>query len=60
MPEAGALPGEAVVLRTQTANTPSMRLAEKLGFTEVERYEEFGAEQWFGVWTQDAPPGLTS
>ena len=26
-----------------------MRLAAKLGFTEVERFEEFGAEQWFGV-----------
>ena len=45
----GALPGEPVVLCTQTANAPSMRLAAKLGFTEVERFEEFGAEQWFGV-----------
>ena len=26
-----------------------MRLAAKLGFTEVERYEAYGAEQWFGV-----------
>ena len=25
------------------------RLAERLGFTEVERFEEFGAAQWFGV-----------
>lgn len=25
--------------------------AEKLGFIEVERFEEFGAEQWFGVWS---------
>src|ERR1700760_1552913 len=32
-----ALPGEPVVLTTQTANVASMRLAEKLGFTEVER-----------------------
>ncbi|MFD5229440.1 GNAT family N-acetyltransferase [Streptomyces qaidamensis] len=46
---AGALPGEPVVLCTQTANRRSMRLAAKLGFTEVERFEEFGAEQWFGV-----------
>ncbi|WP_371628334.1 GNAT family N-acetyltransferase [Streptomyces sp. NBC_00341] len=46
---AGELPGEAVVLLTQTANKPSMRLAAKLGFTEVERYQAFGAEQWFGV-----------
>jgi Acetyltransferases, including N-acetylases of ribosomal proteins len=46
---AHALPGEAVVLRTQTANERSMRLAAKLGFTEVERYEDYGAEQWFGL-----------
>ncbi len=46
---AGALPGEPVVLCTQTANERSMRLAATLGFTEVERFEEFGAEQWFGV-----------
>ncbi|OXS34294.1 GNAT family N-acetyltransferase [Streptomyces sp. XY006] len=46
---AGALPGEPVVLCTQTANLPSMRLAAKLRFREVERFEEFGAEQWFGV-----------
>ncbi|MER5642527.1 GNAT family N-acetyltransferase [Kitasatospora sp. NPDC002227] len=45
----GALPGEPVVLCTQTANGPSMRLAGRLGFTERERFEEFGAEQWFGV-----------
>ncbi|MER7862201.1 GNAT family N-acetyltransferase [Amycolatopsis japonica] len=47
---AGALPGEPVVLCTQTANDPSMRLAVKLGFIEVERFEEYDAEQWFGVW----------
>ncbi len=45
----GALPGEPVVLSTQTANQGSMRVAAKLGFTEVERFEEYGAEQWFGV-----------
>lgn len=48
---AGALPGEPVVLCTQTANDRSMRLAAKLGFTEVRRFEEWGAEQWFGVVT---------
>ncbi len=48
---AGRLPGEPVVLCTQTANERSMRLAAKLGFTEVERFEEYGAEQWFGVWS---------
>src|SRR5258708_18465049 len=41
---AGALPSEPVVLCTQTANDRSMRLAAKLGFTEVERLEEYGAE----------------
>jgi len=50
---AGALPGEPVVLCTQTANDRSMRLAAKLGFTEVARFEEFGAEQWFGVWSPE-------
>ena len=43
------LPGEPMVLKTQTANVRSMRLAAKLGFTEVERYEAWGAEQWFGM-----------
>ncbi|MEV7277287.1 GNAT family N-acetyltransferase [Streptomyces sp. NPDC093111] len=42
-------PGAPVLLVTRTANTPSLRLAEKLGFTEVERYEEYGAEQWLGT-----------
>jgi RimJ/RimL family protein N-acetyltransferase len=45
---ARALPGEPVVLCTQSANTASVRLAQRLGFVEVERFEEFGAEQWFG------------
>lgn len=44
-----ALPGEPVVLCTQTANERSMRVAQRLGFAEVERFEEFDAEQWFGV-----------
>jgi RimJ/RimL family protein N-acetyltransferase len=48
---ADALPGEPVVLCTQTANARSMRLAAKLGFTEVERFKELDAEQWFGVWS---------
>ncbi|MGB6576994.1 MAG: GNAT family N-acetyltransferase [Streptosporangiaceae bacterium] len=46
---AGELPGEPVVLFTQTANARSMRLAAKLGFTEAGRYEAWGAEQWFGM-----------
>ncbi|WP_435120412.1 GNAT family N-acetyltransferase [Amycolatopsis thermoflava] len=49
---AGAHPGEPVVLSTQTANERALRLAVKLGFTEVERYEEYGAEQWFDVWSR--------
>jgi RimJ/RimL family protein N-acetyltransferase len=52
---ADALPSEQVVLCTQTANDRSMRLAAKLGFTEVERFEEYGAEQWFGVWSSVTP-----
>ncbi|MEU2060925.1 GNAT family N-acetyltransferase [Streptomyces sp. NPDC013455] len=51
---AGVLPGEPVVLCTRTANGRALRLASKLGFTEVERYEEYGAEQWFGVRPADA------
>ncbi|MFD9467142.1 GNAT family N-acetyltransferase [Streptomyces sp. NPDC060027] len=54
---ADALPGELVVLCTQTANDRSMRLAVKLGFTEVQRFEEWGAEQWFGVWSPVTPSG---
>jgi RimJ/RimL family protein N-acetyltransferase len=45
---AGELPGEPVVLFTQTANARSMRLAARLGFTEAGRFEAWGAEQWFG------------
>jgi RimJ/RimL family protein N-acetyltransferase len=54
---AGAVPGEPVVLSAQTANGPSVRVAVKLGFTEVERFEEYGTEQWFGVWSSVTPPG---
>jgi RimJ/RimL family protein N-acetyltransferase len=51
----GALPGEPVLLSTQTANEASMRVAAKLGFTEVERFEDYGAQQWLGVWSCDTP-----
>lgn len=54
---ADALPDEPVVLCTQSANDRAMRLAAKLGFTEVERFEEFGAEQWFGVRSPVTPSG---
>ncbi|BCJ68379.1 GNAT family N-acetyltransferase [Polymorphospora rubra] len=54
---AGAFPDESVVLRTQIANDRSMRLAAKLRFSEVERFEEYGAEQWLGVWSPVPPSG---
>jgi RimJ/RimL family protein N-acetyltransferase len=54
---AGVLPGEPVVLTTQSANVGSMRLAAKLGFTEVERFEAWDAEQWLGMRTPVAPSG---
>ncbi|KJS59942.1 GNAT family N-acetyltransferase [Streptomyces rubellomurinus] len=54
---AGALPGEPVVLATQSANAASMRLAAKLGFTEVERFEAWEAEQWLGLRSPITPSG---
>ncbi|MFE7174092.1 GNAT family N-acetyltransferase [Streptomyces sp. NPDC057616] len=51
------LPGEPVVLTTQSANTASMRLAARLGFTEVERFEAWGAEQWLGMRAPLIPSG---
>ncbi|MEI7058515.1 GNAT family N-acetyltransferase [Nocardioides sp. CCNWLW239] len=45
---AETLPGEPVVLTTQVANERSIRLAQRLGFVEVERFTAYGAEQWFG------------
>lgn len=44
-----AFPGEPVVLDTQVANEAAVRLAVRLGFSEVERFTAYGAEQWFGV-----------
>ncbi len=43
------LPGEPVVLTTQTANVRSMRLSAKLGFTEAERFRAWDADQWLGL-----------
>lgn len=54
---ADALPGEPVVLCAQSANDRALRLAVKLGFTEVQRFEEYGAEQWFGVWSSGTVSG---
>nr|WP_198663679.1 GNAT family N-acetyltransferase [Jiangella endophytica] len=50
---AGALPGALY----PTANDRSTRLAGRLGFTEAERFQAFGAEQWFGVWSSATPSG---
>jgi RimJ/RimL family protein N-acetyltransferase len=52
---ADELPGEPVVLFTQTANARSIRLAAKLGFTEAGRFEAWGAEQWFGLRSAATP-----
>lgn len=54
---ADAHPREPLVLCTQSANDGSMRLAAKLGFTEVEGFEDYGAEQWFGVRSPLPPSG---
>ncbi|WP_199781411.1 GNAT family N-acetyltransferase [Streptomyces sp. SPB074] len=48
-------PGAPVVLTTQTANARSMRLAQRLGFTEVRRFHAHGAEQWRGALPPAAP-----
>ncbi|SBT41012.1 GNAT family N-acetyltransferase [Micromonospora auratinigra] len=53
----GVRPGEPVVLTTQTANTASLRLAARLGFTEVERFRAWDAEQWLGVRSPVGPGG---
>ncbi|WP_426518269.1 GNAT family N-acetyltransferase [Diaminobutyricibacter sp. McL0618] len=47
---ATTLPGEPLVASAQVTNEPSIRVVVKLGFEELERHEEFGSEQWFGVW----------
>ncbi|MDH6589423.1 RimJ/RimL family protein N-acetyltransferase [Streptomyces sp. SAI-133] len=53
---AEARPGVPVVLYTQTANSRSMRLAATLGFTELERFVKWDAEQWMGVWVATPQP----
>lgn len=45
-----ALPDESVLVCTQTANVRARRVAERLGFRHVATFDEFGAEQWLGVW----------
>ena len=46
-----------MALFTQTASVRSMRLAARLGFTEVERFQAYGAEQWYGLWSPVTPSG---
>ncbi|WP_246136728.1 GNAT family N-acetyltransferase [Leekyejoonella antrihumi] len=41
--------GELVVVSAQLANTASIRVADKLGFVETVRFEDYGALQWLGV-----------
>ncbi|MFC9690124.1 GNAT family N-acetyltransferase [Kribbella sp. NPDC056951] len=53
---ATAHPGEAVVLTTQTANERSLRLATKLGFTELTRYHAYGTEQCLATWSGHVQP----
>jgi RimJ/RimL family protein N-acetyltransferase len=42
---AAELPDQPVILRTQTANERSLRLADRLGFRPVRTFEAYGAEQ---------------
>lgn len=42
-------PAEPVVVCTQAANGPSLRLAARLGFHHLTTFQEFGADQWLGV-----------
>ena len=53
---AGALPGEPVVLM-HPDRQPSRCASRKLGFSELERFEEFGAEQ--PSWSGHGQRGLT-
>jgi RimJ/RimL family protein N-acetyltransferase len=39
------LPDQPVLVVTQTANRRSLELATRLGFREVDTFEEFGAQQ---------------
>lgn len=43
------------MLCTRTDNVRAMCLVAKLGFTQVKRFEEYGWEQWFGVWSSLPP-----
>jgi RimJ/RimL family protein N-acetyltransferase len=57
-----SLPDDEVLLITQTRNARSMRLARHVGFAEVGRFVQFGAEQWLGrrAIARSVPTGSTS
>ena len=54
---AGVRPDEPVIVVIPTANIGSMRVGAKLGFIEVERFEEYGNEQWFAVRSSSTSSG---
>jgi RimJ/RimL family protein N-acetyltransferase len=43
------LPDQPVLIVTQSANLPSLRVGERLGFRIMATFEEFEAEQTLGV-----------
>jgi len=45
---AQSLADHDVIVCTQLANERSLRLAHRLGFREIARFETFGATQWLG------------
>ncbi|SMC85402.1 Protein N-acetyltransferase, RimJ/RimL family [Kibdelosporangium aridum] len=46
---AAELPDQPVVVVTQSANERSLKLANRLGFTQADTFEQFGAQQTLGV-----------
>lgn len=46
---AQAVADRDVIVCTQVANERSLRLARRLGFREVTRFDQFGATQWLGA-----------
>lgn len=46
---ARALPDQPLVISTQLANERSLRLIHTLGFAELDRFTDYGTQQWFGA-----------